>query len=93
MEKILADKLKTRKHLAALSFEKKLVLMEKMRDRSLSLAENSLRSRYNATTPIIVVSGDGGVILSEAGARRWSQMPPVVRLCPDQSNTLQNRET
>ena len=44
MEKILAGKRKTRKRLAALSFERKLTLMEKMRDRSLLLAKNPLRT-------------------------------------------------
>ena len=43
MEKILASKLKARKRLAALPFDRKLTLMEKMRDRSLLLAKNSLR--------------------------------------------------
>ena len=38
MKKILADKLKARKRLAALPFGRKLTLMEKMRDRSLSIA-------------------------------------------------------
>jgi hypothetical protein len=45
MEKILAGKRKTRKRLAALPFEQKLTLMEKMRDRSLLLAKNPLRTR------------------------------------------------
>ena len=45
MEKILAGKRKARKRLAALPFERKLTLMEKMRDRSLLLAKNPLRMR------------------------------------------------
>jgi hypothetical protein len=92
MKKILADKFKTRKRLANLPIEQKLTLMEKMRDRSRLLAANSLRNRLNATTPLIVVSGDVGV-LSETGAHKWSRMPPIVRLFPSQSNTLQNSET
>ncbi|HEY5041869.1 MAG TPA: hypothetical protein VIK53_07685 [Verrucomicrobiae bacterium] len=45
MEKILAGKRKARKRLAALPFERKLTLMEKMRDRSLLLAKNPLRTQ------------------------------------------------
>ena len=43
MNNILAEKLKTRKRLAALSFEEKLTMMEKMRDRERLLATNPLR--------------------------------------------------
>jgi hypothetical protein len=43
MDKMLAGKRKAREALAALPFEEKLVLIEKMRDRSLLLAANPLR--------------------------------------------------
>ncbi len=49
MEKILADKRKTRKRLAALPFEQKLTLLEKMRDRSLLIASTSLRTRQKSS--------------------------------------------
>jgi hypothetical protein len=92
MKNILADKLKTRKRLAALPVEQKIALMEKMRDRSRLLAVSALRKRYADTTPLIVVSGDGEV-LSEAGGHKWAMMPPVVRLFPDQSNIRPNAES
>lgn len=92
MKKILADKLKTRKSLARLPIEKKLAIMERMRDRNLLLATNSLRNPPSMTTPLVVVSGEKGV-LSETGAHKWSRIPPVVRLFPDKSNILQNLET
>jgi hypothetical protein len=44
MEKIMVGKRKARKRIAALPFERKLTLMEKMRDRSLLLAKNPLRT-------------------------------------------------
>ena len=43
MEKILAGKRESRKHLAGLPFAQKLALVEKMRDRSLLIASSSLR--------------------------------------------------
>jgi hypothetical protein len=45
MKRILADKLKTRKELAGLPFDEKLAIMEKIRQRSALLAENSLRQQ------------------------------------------------
>ena len=45
MDKILADKVKTRKELADLPFDEKLTLMEKIRERSSLLAENPLRKQ------------------------------------------------
>ena len=45
MNQILAEKLKTRKRLAALPFAEKLTMMEKMRDRERLLAANPLRRR------------------------------------------------
>ena len=92
MKKILADKLKTRKRLANLPFEQKLTLMEKMRDRGLLIAANSLRVRRHSIMPFVVVSGDG-VGLSGLGAHTGGLMPLAVRQLPDQSNILQNSET
>jgi hypothetical protein len=43
MEKILRRKEESRKKLAALSFEEKIALVEKMRDRSLLIAQSPLR--------------------------------------------------
>ena len=45
MDKILAGKTKVRKRLADLPFEEKVVILEKLRDRSLLLAQNPLRTR------------------------------------------------
>lgn len=45
MKKMLEGKEARRKELAALSFEEKLALVEKMRDRSLLLASNPLRRK------------------------------------------------
>lgn len=45
MKRILDGKEARRKELAALSFEEKLKLVEKMRDRSLLLASNPLRRK------------------------------------------------
>jgi hypothetical protein len=51
MDKILAGKLKTRRELAALPFDQKLEIMEKMRARSALLAENPLRKPKSASAP------------------------------------------
>ncbi|HEX4120487.1 MAG TPA: hypothetical protein VH619_07720 [Verrucomicrobiae bacterium] len=50
MNKILADKLKTRKELADLPFDEKLTIMEKLRERNAMLAENPLRRQSSTTT-------------------------------------------
>jgi hypothetical protein len=52
MNRILADKLKTRKELAALPFDEKLTIIEKIRQRSALLAENSLRQDKPPTTVV-----------------------------------------
>ncbi len=44
MRKVLESKRETRQRLARLPFAEKLVLLEKLRDRSLLLAASSLRS-------------------------------------------------
>ena len=49
MNRIVADKLKTRKELADLPFDEKLAIMEKIRQRSALLAENSLRQQKPPT--------------------------------------------
>ena len=49
MDRILADKAKTRRELADLPFDEKLVIMEKLRQRNALLAENPLR-RQNPPT-------------------------------------------
>jgi len=41
MEKLLADKAEERKRLVALSFEEKLTLLERMRDRSLLIKKSA----------------------------------------------------
>jgi hypothetical protein len=46
MRKILENKRETRKRLAALSFSKKVELLEKLRDRSLAIASSSLRKQH-----------------------------------------------
>lgn len=45
MDRIVAGKAKSRKRLAALPFSEKIVILEKLRDRSLLLARNPLRAR------------------------------------------------
>ena len=50
MEKLLADKAAERKRLVALSFEEKLTLLEKMRDRGL-LIKNSASAQKHKTAP------------------------------------------
>ena len=45
MRKVLESKCATRQQLAALSFSEKLVLLEKLRDRSLLIAASPLRRR------------------------------------------------
>jgi hypothetical protein len=44
MRKVLAGKRETRQRLAQLPFAEKLILLEKLRDRSLLIAASSLRS-------------------------------------------------
>jgi hypothetical protein len=46
MRKVLESKRETRKRLAELPFAQKLILLEKLRDRSLLLAANSLRRQH-----------------------------------------------
>ena len=43
MRRVLESKRETRKRLAALPFSEKLILLEKLRDRSLLLASSPLR--------------------------------------------------
>jgi hypothetical protein len=45
MRRVLESKRETRKRLAALSFSEKLVILEKLRDRSLLIAASPLRRR------------------------------------------------
>ena len=45
MRKVLESKREARKRLTVLPFSEKLKLLEKLRDRSLAIAENSLRRR------------------------------------------------
>lgn len=47
MGKVLADKRKARKRLAALPFEQKLTLLEKMRDRNLLIASLRMRQKHS----------------------------------------------
>jgi len=76
MDKILAGKLKTRKELAALPFDKKLDLMEKIRERNALLAENPLRKQKPPTTAVVIVAG-GSVMLSGLDAHKTGTTPPV----------------
>ena len=46
MRKVLESKRQTRQRLAHLSFSEKLVLLEKLRDRSLLIANSSLRQHH-----------------------------------------------
>jgi hypothetical protein len=92
MQRILADKLKTRKSLAALPFEQKLTILEKMRDRSSLIAGNVLRTRRASAMPFVAVSGDV-VVLSGLVSQRLASKPLVFRQYSDQPNTLQNSET
>lgn len=48
MRNILESKRLARRRLAALPFAQKLVLLEKLRDRSLLIAASSLRQRYSS---------------------------------------------
>ena len=57
MDRLLAGKLRTRKELAALPFDQKLEIMERIRERNALLAENPLRTRNQATNPSVVPVG------------------------------------
>lgn len=46
MRKLLESKRETRRRLAVLPFAQKLILLEKLRDRSLLIAASSLRRQY-----------------------------------------------
>ena len=48
MREVLEGKRKTRKRLAQLSFAQKLVLLEKLRDRSLLIAASRLRGAHQS---------------------------------------------
>ncbi len=47
LRKILASKRAKRKRLTALSFSKKIALLERLRDRSLLIAASPLRRRHS----------------------------------------------
>ena len=49
MRAILESKRAMRRQLQALPFSKKIVLLEKLRDRSLAIANNPLRRRASST--------------------------------------------
>ncbi|MGD0814124.1 MAG: hypothetical protein ABSA83_11005 [Verrucomicrobiota bacterium] len=89
MDKILAAKKRSRQQLAALPFTEKVRLVEMMRDRSLLIAKNPLRTQNLRTVPVVVVSGNG-VTPSESLAHTAGSMPVVARQSPIQANTLQN---
>lgn len=92
MDKILADKAKTRKELADLPFDEKLTIMEKIRERSALLAENPLRKQSSPTTAVVIVAG-GSVVLSGLDARKTVTTPPAFHQLQHQSNILQNSGT
>ncbi len=46
MRQVMESKRQTRQRLAHLSFSEKLVLLEKLRDRSLLIANSTLRRRH-----------------------------------------------
>jgi hypothetical protein len=48
MDKILAAKARERKRLAALPFREKVAILEKLRDRSLLISKNRIRSQTAA---------------------------------------------
>ena len=48
MRRVLESKREARKHLAALPFSEKLILLEKLRDRSLLIASTPLRQQHLA---------------------------------------------
>lgn len=92
MNKILADKIKTRKQLAALPFEEKLAIMEKIRQRSTMLAESPLRKQMPPVTTSVVVAG-GAVVSSGPDAHKTGLTPPAYHPPQGQSNIRQNSET
>ncbi len=51
MRKVLEGKRDTRRRLAALPFSQKLILLEKLRDRSLLIAASSLRRQQHRRQP------------------------------------------
>jgi hypothetical protein len=57
MDKILRGKEESRKRLAALSFEEKIALVEKMRDRDLLIAASPLR-KQQGKPPVTGSSSD-----------------------------------
>ena len=72
-DKILAAKRESRKQLAALPFAQKLVLVEKMRDRSLLIAASSLR-RKPCGEPLHAIRESVGVCVSRgAWCVKYSQ--------------------
>lgn len=55
MRKVLESKRKTRQSLAALPFSQKLILLEKLRDRSLAIAASSLRHQRHRAERIVTI--------------------------------------
>jgi hypothetical protein len=91
MKKILADKARTRKRLAALPFDKKLAILERMRDRNIAISTSPLRSLYQ-TKPFVVVAANGEM-MTIAGSPSTVLKRPVVRQFQDQLNILQSSKT
>lgn len=90
MQQILADKAANRKRLAALPFEQKLSIMEKLRDRAITIAGSQLR--MNQPRPLMMVSVDG-VVLRVPDANIKVLRQPVVRPFVAQPNTPQTVAT
>jgi hypothetical protein len=81
MKMLLVGKAAERKRLAALSYEEKLTLLERMRDRGL-LIKNPM---------VVQVSGNAVAAgLSVTGAQLVVLTPPVSHQLQDQLNTLRN---
>ena len=66
MRKILESKRAARQRLQALSFSEKVKILEKLRERSLAIAESPLRRSHNARLPLVRSKHPGTLRLTNA---------------------------
>jgi hypothetical protein len=86
MDRLLREKLLARRRLAALPFEEKIELMQKIRERNRSIAEHPLRVIYQEPTVILTILGSGSPVTSRIGVSR----PRAYYQFPSESNTPQS---
>lgn len=89
MDRILEGKQRFRRQLAALPFEEKVALTEKMRDRSLSIASSPLRTQIMPIVAAVVVVATSCAGEVQFYGQTAGLTPPTCRSLQDQSDNHQ----